>query len=147
MKNTRKKILLWRVLAGGGCIVTGLAQAGTLATVIVENQTSAAASYTFEHLFGSANPVPREIEVNETFGFIVTSGSDIASGMRFTYGSGSKKCRFSASHAGTPSMGGYVPSWKKDAQSIGSSRATCTATWVKLDSTLPFNYTVKFTIK
>lgn len=140
-----KKVLLGSLVVLGGSV--GGAQAGNLATVIVENQTNEKAIYTYEHLFGSAQPAPSDIVAGDAVKFSLTSGSDIASGMRFTYSSGSKKCRFSASHAGTPSMGGYIPSWKKDAQSIGSSRATCTATLVGMDSSLPFNYTVRFTIK
>lgn len=84
-------------------------------------------------------PASTDIAGRGALEFCVTSGSDIASGMRFTYASGSKKCRFSASRAGTPSVVGYLPSWKKDAQSIGRTRATCTATSVKVDANLPFN--------
>ena len=141
-----KKVLLGSLVVLG-CTVGGAVQAANLATVTVVNETSAEAVYGYEYLFGSVNPLPTNILQNSSIRFVHTSGSDIASGMRFTYAVGSKKCRFSASHLVEMHLGGYLPSCKKDAVSIGSSPATCTATLVGADSNLPFNYTVKFSIK
>lgn len=48
MKSIRK-CLLSSSFVVVGCLAGGVAQAGTLATVIVENQTSSTATYTYEY--------------------------------------------------------------------------------------------------
>lgn len=115
------------------------------ATVIVDNKTSAKATFTYEHLTGSALPMFSEIPELSVRTFIVTSFADSVSGMRFVYASGNKKCRFSVSH--TASLPSYVPTWKKDAVSIGSARASCEVKIEKISAQMPYDYTVRFTIQ
>lgn len=119
--------------------------ANNVATVIVDNKTAAVATFTYEHLTGSASPMFAEVSPANTGTFRVTSYADSVSGMRFVYTSGSKKCRFSVSHSAPPPS--YIPSWKKDAVSIGAARASCTVKIEKISAQMPYDYTVRFTIK
>lgn len=121
------------------------AQAGTLVTVKVKNSTAAIAVYTYEYFSGSVSLAPGSIDASTTSSFILTSGADTVSGMRFVYTSGTKKCRFAASH--TVNVSTKVPSFTKTGTSIGSTRATCSANITAVQTSLPYNYTVEFEIK
>jgi len=77
--------------------------------------------------------------------FVLTRAADTVSGMRFVYTSGTKKCRFAASHRVNVST--KVPSFTKTGTSIGSTRATCNANITAVQTSLPYNYTVEFEIK
>lgn len=140
-KSVRNSLSL---LAVAGLSITAHAE-NNLATVIVDNETSAAASYTYEHMSGTSQPVMGEVNARQNRVFLVTSFADSISGMRFVYASGSKKCRFSVSHTAPPPR--YIPTWKKDAVSIGSSRATCTVKMERIGTQMPYHYTVRFTIQ
>lgn len=124
---------------------SGFAQAqNNVATVTVDNQTDSTAQFTFEHLVGTANPMFSAVQRKQASTSKVTSYSPLVSGMRFTYTSGAKACRFSASHtSGT----GNTPVWNKDARSIGSSRAKCSVVLQRVSAQPPYDYTVKFTIQ
>ena len=141
--------MLRRIVLGGtllSVILSASAQAANnLATVIIDNKTNEVAKFTFEQLAGTAQPMFGDVANGETRRFNVTSFTDSTSGMRFVYSSGSKKCRFNVSHSAPPPN--YIPSWKKDAVSIGSVRANCTVKLEKLSMQLPYDYTVRFTIQ
>lgn len=136
---------------GAGLVLIGvLSSAGAVAanntaTVIIDNRTSTVATFTYEQLSGTARPVFSEVPKNDIRTFVVTSLTDSASGMRFSYSSGDKKCRFIVSHTAPPPH--YVPNWKKEATSTGSSRATCTVKLERISSNLPYDYTVRFTMQ
>ncbi|MDD2557182.1 MAG: hypothetical protein PHH87_02710 [Desulfuromonas sp.] len=121
------------------------AHASTVVTVNVKNSTATQAEYTYEYFAGSVNPTPGTIQPSATSTFQLTSGSELVSGMRFVYTSGSKKCRFAASHTVNPMNG--VPTFNKSGASIGTSRATCNANISAVQPTPPFNFTVAFEIK
>ncbi len=135
-------------LFGAGALFASMvatAQAGTLVTVKVKNSTAVQADYTYEYFSGSVAPSPGTIPASSTGNFVLTSGADIVSGMRFVYTSGTKKCRFAASH--TVNVSTKVPSFTKTGTSIGSTRATCNANITAIQTSLPYNYTVEFEIK
>lgn len=144
--NSFKKTVVASLLISGA-MLAGAVQAGTTVTVVVENQTASTAVYTSEMFSGSVSPLPGDIKGYSVSNFTLSNGTDIASGMRFSYTVGTKACLFSASHLGKPSMGSYIPSWKKEARSTGRVNATCTAVITKANANLPFDYAVKFTIK
>ncbi|WP_232923411.1 hypothetical protein [Pseudomonas synxantha] len=121
------------------------AQAGIIVTVKVKNSTTGPAAYTFEYFSGSVAPSPSTILPSATTTFALTSVADTVSGMRFVYTSGSKKCRFAASHQVNPTT--KTPSWTKMGTSTGSDKATCNANITAIQSAPPYNYTVEFEIK
>ncbi|TLP61215.1 MULTISPECIES: hypothetical protein [Pseudomonas] len=138
------------VLSGAGVLLGVLANnyafaGNNKATVIIDNKTNVIAKYTYEHMSGGASPIMADVGPQLMSTFVVTSFADSISGMRFVYASGAKKCRFSVSHiASFPSN---IPTWKKDARSIGSTKADCTVVLEKIDMNMPYHYTVRFTIK
>ncbi|QQQ50796.1 hypothetical protein JJQ97_00650 [Pseudomonas syringae] len=121
------------------------AHAGTIVTVKVKNSTTGPAEYTYEYFSGSVSPSPSTILPSATTTFALTSVADTVSGMRLVYTSGTKKCRFAATHQVNPSSN--VPSWTKTGTSIGSSNATCSAKITAVQASLPYNYTVEFEIR
>lgn len=121
------------------------AHASTIVTVNVKNSTTTPAAYTYEYFAGSVSPTPGEIQPSATGTFLLTSGSELVSGMRFVYTSGPKQCRFAASHTVNPMTG--VPTFTKTGTSIGRTRATCNATITGIKPSSPFDYTVNFEIK
>lgn len=121
------------------------AHASTAVTVNVKNSTASQADYTYEYFAGSVSPTPGTIAPYATETFQLTSGSELVSGMRFVYTSGSKKCRFAASHTVNPMNG--VPTFNKSGASIGTTRATCNANISAVKPSAPFDYTVNFEIK
>ncbi len=140
MKLTK---LLGAMALFGSMVAT--AHASTVVTVNVKNSTTDPATYTYEYFAGSVNPAPGTILSSATESFKLTSGSAQVSGMRFVYTSGSKQCRFAASHTVNPMNG--VPTFNKSGVSIGTKRATCNANISAVQPTLPFNFTVDFEIK
>lgn len=121
------------------------AHAGTIVTVKVKNSTAAPAEFTYEYFSGSIYPSPSTIPPSATTTFAMASVVETASGIRFVYTSGKKKCHFSATHIVSPSSN--APSWTKIGTSIGSSNATCNAIITTAQAERPYNYTVEFEIK
>ncbi len=137
-------------LATLGCMVAAIAAgnahaANTVTTVKVTNNTAATAVYAFEYFAGTASPTPTNISAGGNITFAVTSVANIVSGLRFTYTSSTKACRFAASH--TVNVSTMVPTWTKTGTSIGSTFATCGAVITAASPTNPWNYTVEFTIQ
>jgi len=136
---------------GAGLVLIGaLSSAGAVAanntaTVLIDNKTTDPAKFTYEQFSGTAKPVFSEVPGNKIGTFVVTSFTDSASGMRFSYSAGAKKCRFVVSHTAPPPY--YVPNWKKEATSTGSARAICTVKLEKISTNLPYDYTVRFTVQ
>lgn len=116
-----------------------------MTTVKVKNLTAATAVYGYEYFAGTASPTPTNIPANGNITFAVTSGFDTVSGMRFTYTSGTKACRFVASH--TVNIVSDAITYTKTGTSIGTTSATCTAAITAASPFSPYNYTVKFSIK
>lgn len=131
-------------VASSGSVV---ASANTVTTTVVNNRTAVSADFGAGHFSGSVGPAPGRVPANSSTTFTLTSFGYQASGIRFTYAAGTKKCRFTASHLALPSMRGHIPKWKKAGDSIGTSRATCTASISLPSPGIPFNYTVNFTIQ
>lgn len=119
--------------------------ANNVATVVIDNKTAVTAHFIYEQLAGTAEPMFGDVQTKKAETFKVSSFSDSVSGMRFVYSAGAKQCRFNVSH--TTTFPGYVPTWKKDADSIGSARASCAVTIESISSQMPYNYTVRFTIQ
>lgn len=142
-----QKIAVIGLVAVAASVMANVAVAGTQAQVTVNNQSLEEAVFGFEHFFGSVDTQPGKLLPGEARTFTLNSPSNLASGMRFTYTAGKKKCRFSASHTTRPLMSGAIPSWKKDADSIGSARATCMANFTRTSPKDPFNYNVEFTLR
>ncbi|MCW2292424.1 hypothetical protein M2262_002474 [Pseudomonas sp. BIGb0408] len=108
---------LFGSIALAASMVAG-AHAGTSVTIKVKNSTTADAQFTYEYFSGSVSPAPGSILPSGTSTFILTSGADTVSGMRFVYTSGSKQCRFAASHTVDPRT--RVPTFNKTGTSIGT---------------------------
>jgi hypothetical protein len=144
------KLLKKHGLAMAGSMIAAVAVAGnaqaanTVTTVKVTNSTNAPAVYGPVSFAGTASPTPTNIAAGGSLTFLVTSLSDIVSGIHFTYTSGTKECRFDASH--TVNVITHVPTWTKSGTSIGTTSATCGATITAASPTDPYNYTVEFTI-
>ncbi|VXC09993.1 conserved hypothetical protein [Pseudomonas sp. 8Z] len=124
---------------------TRLSVASPIATIKLRRSPNPQAGYICEYFSGSVAPTPGTIQPSAATAFVLTSGADIVSGMRFVYTSGTKKCRFAASR--TVNVSTKVPSFTKTGTSIGSTRATCNATITAVQTSLPYNYTVEFEIK
>lgn len=146
MQN-KKKVVLAGVLGAVVSLGSVAANANTETTVLVTNRTSETAVFGYESFSGSISPASNDIRSGESVSFVLTSFGYYASGLRFTYAAGAKKCRFTASHTALPSLGKFIPRWNKAGDSIGRSRATCTATITNPRPSVPFNYTVNFTIQ
>lgn len=129
----------------GGLISSHALARNNIATGLVDNQTAVAAAFTYEHMAGTSSPAMGNVEPESVERFVVTSFADSLSGLRFVYSAGNRKCRFSVSHTASPPR--YIPTWKKDAVSIGSSTARCTVKLEGIDARLPYDYTVRFTIQ
>jgi hypothetical protein len=122
-----KKVVLAGFLGFVASVGSVAASANTVTTVNVSNRTAVLATFGSEYFSGSIGQPSGEIYGNTSTSFTLTSFGYQASGIRFTYAAGAKKCRFTASHLALPSMRGHIPTWKKAGESIGRSRATCTA--------------------
>lgn len=146
MKN-KKNVVLARVLGAVVSLGSVAANANTETTVLVTNRTSETAIFGYESFSGSISPTPGSISAGGSDHFALTSFGYYASGLRLTYTAGAKKCRFTASHTARPSLGKFIPRWDKAGDSIGRSRATCTATITNPRPSIPFNYTVNFSIQ
>jgi hypothetical protein len=131
-------------VASAGSVV---ASANTVTTIVVNNRTAVPAVFASEYFSGSVRPAPTQVFGNSSTSFTLSSFGYQASGMRFTYTAGARKCRFTASHFAMPTMRVHLPTWKKAGNSIGTSRATCTASITSPTPGIPFNYTVNFTIQ
>jgi hypothetical protein len=142
-----KKVGLAGFLGFVASVGSVAASANTVTTINVSNRTAVLAVFGREYFSGSVQPAPGPIDANSSTRFTLTSFGYQASGMRFTYTAGTKKCRFTASHVALPSMRGHIPTRKKAGESIGRSRATCTASISLPTMGVPFNYTVNFTIQ
>ncbi|MDY7561731.1 hypothetical protein QN382_08920 [Pseudomonas sp. 10B1] len=142
-----KKAVLAGFLGLVASVSSVAASANTETKIFVNNRTSASAVFGPGQFSGSVTPPPGQIDGGRSTNFTLTSFGYQASGIRFTYTAGTKKCRFTASHLAMPSMRGHIPTWKKAGESIGSSRATCTASISLPTLGIPFNYTVNFTIQ
>lgn len=142
VKNSKGFVFSLPVILWGWSV--GAVAANNAATVIVENKTAQAAKYTYEYILGSVSPALSDVPAKESKEVRITSFTDTSSGMRFVYTAGSQACRFSTTL--TVSVPSYVPTWKKDATSIGRTRATCSVSIEKIDMKMPYNYTVRFTI-
>lgn len=144
MSNKKKMAIFFCVALGAGTQANAQA-ANNVATVIIDNKTTASAGFTYEYIAGTASPVFGSVPAQSDRLYEVTSFADSISGMRFVYTSGSKQCRFNISHA--VSSSGNVPAWKKDADSIGSSKARCMVNVERISAQMPYDYTVRFTIQ
>ncbi|MEB0103861.1 MULTISPECIES: hypothetical protein [unclassified Pseudomonas] len=142
-----KKAVLAGFLGLVASVSSVVASANTETIIVVNNRTSVQAAFGAGNFSGSVRPALGYIDANTSTSFTLTSFGYQASGIRFTYTAGTKKCRFTASHLALPSMRGHIPTWKKAGESIGSSRATCTASISLPTLGIPFNYTVNFTIQ
>jgi hypothetical protein len=147
LMNSFRKIAITGLFAISASLAGQAAASNTEAKVTVVNQTSETAVFGYEYFSGSVSSTPTAIEKGTTANFTLTSVSNWASGMRFTYTAGRKKCRFEASHSARLLLGRAIPNWKKNAASIGPGRANCTVTVTQASPNDPFNYSVKFTIQ
>lgn len=145
--HNKKKIILAGLIGIVASVGSVIANANTETFISVSNRTSVDAVFGHEYFSGSVSPSPPSIKASDSTTFKLTSFGYVASGLRFTYTAGPKKCRFTASHVALPSMGRYIPQWKKAGVSIGRSRALCTATITKPTPNIPFSYTVIFSIQ
>ncbi|MDB6145648.1 MAG: hypothetical protein JWP80_4692 [Pseudomonas sp.] len=146
MQN-KKKVVLAGVLGVVVSLGSVMASANTETSISVSNTTADRATFGYEYFTGSVSPTPSDIDPGRSTRFELTSFGYYASGLRFTYTAGNKKCRFSASHTAVPSLGRYIPRWKKNGESVGRARATCTATISNPRPDVPFNYSVNFSIQ
>lgn len=145
MKNLTKTVMKAALALALSGAAFGAHAANNVATVKVKNLTAATAVYGYEYFAGTASPTPTNIAANGNITFTVTSAFDTVSGMRFTYTSGTKACRFVASH--TVNIVSGAITYTKTGTSIGSTFATCTAAITAASPTSPYNYTVEFSIK
>ncbi|WP_312388854.1 hypothetical protein [Pseudomonas sp.] len=108
------------------------AWSNTVVSVTVKNETTSIATFTYQYAFGSLDPAPGPISEKSSTQFKLNSASSSASGLRFTYKSGRKECKFETSHVSLP-----LVKWDKKATSVGSTRATCEAKTTRINSSPP----------